>query len=101
MLDAGGKTVATLDAPPGDWINRTKATPVHYGKNAEFYAVLQTGALQRSILSFYNHEGEIAYQEVLDDNCLGITSLPGKSTDRLLVGCLGKVWEYSSKAKAN
>lgn len=101
VLDAGGKTVATLDAPPGDWIHRTKGTSVNYGKGAEFYAVLQTGVLHRSVLSFYDHEGGIAYQEVLDDNCLGITSLPRNSTDRLLVGCKGKVWEYSPMAEAN
>jgi hypothetical protein len=101
VLDAGGNTVATLDSPEGDWIHRTKGTPVRYGKDLEFYAVLQTGTLQRSMLSLYNHEGQIKYQEILADHCLGITTLPGKFADRLLVGCTGKVWEYSPKAEAD
>jgi hypothetical protein len=65
VLDARGNTVATLNAPHGDWIHRTKGTPVRYGKNAELYAVLQTGTLPRSMLSLYNYEGQITYQEVL------------------------------------
>ena len=101
VLDAEGKTIAHLDAPLGDLMHRTKGTPVRYTKNAEYYAVLQDrGALERSMLSLYDNEGQIAYQEILGDSCLSIAALPGKLGDRLLIGCSGKIWEYSPAAES-
>jgi hypothetical protein len=74
----------------------TKGAPVHYAKEAAYYAVVQNkGAGQRSMLFLYDAEGKIAYQEILADSCLGIVALPEKEGDRLLVGCSGKIWEYS------
>lgn len=99
VLDEEGRIVAHLDAPLGDLMRETKGTPVHYAKNIEYYSVLQSGKfVKRSMLSLYDHEGKIAYQEILGDDCIGIATLPGELGDRLLVGCSGKVWEYSSRA---
>jgi hypothetical protein len=103
VLDAQGRIVAHLDASLGDLMQEAKGTPVSYPRNVEYYAVLQSKkSLKRSVLSLYNHEGQIAYQEVLGDYCLGITALPGELGDSLLVGCSGKVWEYSAaRAEVN
>jgi hypothetical protein len=94
VLDAEGHTVAHFDAPLGDLMHRTKGAPVRYAKGAEYYAVLQNH-LARSVLFLFDTKQQIAYQEVIGDSCLGISALPGKSGDRLLIGCSGKVWEYS------
>ena len=96
VLDAEGKTVMHFDAPLGDLMHVTHGTPVHFQKDAAYYALLQTnGALKRSILFLYNAEGKIVYQEVLADSCFGIASMPDKAGDRLLVGCSGNILEYS------
>jgi len=96
VLDADGKSVIRLDDPLGDLMHLTHGTPVHFPKEAAYYAVLQTnGSLKRSILFLYDSEGTIAYQEILADACLSIASMPEKSADRLLVGCSGNILEYS------
>lgn len=103
VLDAEGRIVTHLDASLGDLMHEVEGTPVRYSRNVEYYAVLQSKeSLKRSVLSLYDHEGQIAYQEVLGDYCLGITALPGEVRDRLLIGCSGKVWEYSAaRVEAN
>lgn len=95
VVDTTGKTVADWDSPEGDWIHRIKGTSVQQRKNAALYAVLQTGLLPRSLLSVFNSEGKITYQEVLGDRCLAMYTIPGEFADRLLVGCANVVWEYS------
>ncbi|MGA2483337.1 MAG: hypothetical protein ABSF92_09480 [Candidatus Acidiferrales bacterium] len=96
VLDAEGKTVAHYDAPLGDLMNQPQGTPVHFPKVPSYYAVLQSnGPLKRSLLFLYDGVGKIAYQEILADACFGIASMPGKTGDRLLVGCSGDILEYS------
>jgi hypothetical protein len=70
---------------------------MRFPKQAALYALLQTNAhLKRSLLFFYNAEGKIAYQEVLGDACLGIAAVPEEAGDRLLIGCSGRILEYSA-----
>jgi hypothetical protein len=96
VLDASGKTVAERESPLGDLLNRIGATPVRFGKGAEYFAVLQNNfAKERSMLLLYDNVGQIVYQEILGETCLGITALPKKNGERLLVGCTSKIWEYS------
>lgn len=95
MLGAEGNSVASLDAPEGDWIHRANGTAVQQRNNAPIYAVLQTGILPRSLLSIYNSDGKITYQEILGDRCVAINTMPGDLADRLLIGCGSSVWEYS------
>jgi hypothetical protein len=96
VLDARGKTVNRFDAPLGNFMQLTKGTPVRYAKQAAYYAAVQSkGAWRRSMLFLYDADGKIAYQEILADSCLAIAALPEKEGDRLLVGCSGKIWEYS------
>jgi hypothetical protein len=103
VLDAQGRIVAYLDAPLSDLMQEANGTRLRYPRNVEYYAVLQSKeSLKRSVLSLYNHEGQMAYQEVLGDYCLGITAFPGELGDRLLVGCSGEVWEYfAARAEDN
>jgi hypothetical protein len=96
VLDAQGKTVAQLESPFGDLFNKTKATTVRYAKTAEYFAVLQNNSpSERSMLLLYRKDGQIVYQEILGQACLGIAALPKQGGERLLVGCAGKIWEYS------
>jgi hypothetical protein len=102
VLDADGKTVAKRESPLGDLLNNTAATPVHFGKGAEYFAILQNSfAKERTMLLLYDKDGQIVYQEILAETCLGITSVPGIDAERLLVGCASKIWEYSPVLQAN
>lgn len=95
VLDAKGKTVAERESPFGDLLNRTAATPVHFGKGTEYFAVLQNNfAQERSALLLYDKDGQIVFQEILGESCLGIATMPKKDGERLLVGCAAKIWEY-------
>jgi hypothetical protein len=47
------------------------------------------------MLLLYGEDGQIIYQEVLGESCLGMAALPKKDGERLLVGCTAKIWEYS------
>jgi hypothetical protein len=96
VLDVNGKTVAELESPLGDLLNRSAATPIRFGKGAEYFAVLQNSfAKERSMLLLYDKNGQIAYQEILGESCHGMAALPTKDGERLLVGCAAKIWEYS------
>jgi len=102
VLDASGKTVAQLESPLGDLLDKTKATIVRYGKGAEYFAVLQNNSpWQRSMLLLYGKDGQIVYQEILGKSCLGIAALPEKAGEQLLVGCAGKIWEYSRASQTD
>lgn len=102
VLDAEGKTVTHFDSPLGDLMDQTHGTPVHFPKDASYYAVLQNnGPLKRSILLLYDAVGKIAYQEILADSCFGIAAMPEKAGDRLLVGCSGNILEYSPITDGN
>ena len=102
MLDAKGKTVAQLESPLGDLLNKTKATTVRYGKGTEYFAVLQNNsAWERSMLLLYGKDSQIVYQEILGESCLGIAALPQEDGERLLIGCAGRVWEYSPVPQTN
>jgi len=102
VLDAKGKTVAQLESPLDDLLNKTKGTSVRYGKGAEYFAVLQNNsAWERSMLLLYDKDGQIVYQEILGDSCLGIAAVPQEDAERLLIGCAGRIWEYSPVPQTN
>jgi hypothetical protein len=95
ILDAHGKKVTELDSPLGGLLSRMSATPIRFGKGAEYFAVLKNEPwLERSMLFLYSGDGQIEYQEILGESCPGIAALPEKDGERLLVGCTGKIWEY-------
>ena len=100
LLDSNGKRVTELESPLGDLFNRMSATPIRFGKGAEYFAVLEN-RLERSMLLLYGEDGKIVYQEILDEPCLGIAALPKKDGERLLVGCSAKIWEYSPVLPVN
>jgi hypothetical protein len=97
VLDATGKTVAKLESPPlGSSLNQIAAIPVQFGKGRRYFAVLQNSfAKERSALLLYDNDGQIAYQEILAETCLGMATLPGIDANQFLVGCASKIWQYS------
>jgi hypothetical protein len=99
VLDSAGKKVAELESPVLDLFQSFSATPVRFKDGSEYFAVLgKNYAADRSMLLLYDGRGMIAYQEILGEPCLGLAALPEKGSDRLLVGCSAKIWEYSETA---
>src|SRR5277367_2135495 len=102
ILDAHGDRVTELDNPLGGLFARFSATPVRFSAGAEYYAVLEDNSPdERSMLVLYAQDGQIAYQEILGESCLGMTAYSTKNTERLLVGCEDKIWEYSPLPRTN
>ncbi|PYT95340.1 MAG: hypothetical protein DMG38_27340, partial [Acidobacteria bacterium] len=60
-----------------------------------YAALLNKSPARRSMLLLYDKGGQIAYQEILGESCLGIAALPAGVGERLLVGCSDKVVEYA------
>jgi hypothetical protein len=95
VSDAAGKTVAQLDAPLGDLLNRAHGTPIEFAKGEVYYAALKSDRTRgRSILFLYDSHSRIAYQEVLGEVCSGLVPMPSAEQQRLLIGCFDKIWEY-------
>ena len=86
----------------GDLLSRMSATPIRYGKGTQHFAVLENdSASDRSMLILYAEDGQIVYQEILGESCLGMAALPKTDGERLLVGCAAKIWEYSQVLPAS
>jgi hypothetical protein len=96
VLEANGKKVRELESPLGDLFTGMSATPIRFGKGPEYFAVTRTdSSSDRSMLILYGEDGQIVYQEIVDESCLGVAALPTKNGERLLVGCNAKIFEYS------
>lgn len=96
LLDAAGKKIAELDSPMGDLFHQMSATSIRFGNGTQDFAVLENdSASDRSMLILYAEDGQIVYQEILGESCLGMAMLPKPDGERLLVGCAAKIWEYS------
>jgi hypothetical protein len=77
------------------------ATPIRFGKGAEYFAVTRSDfSSDRSMLLLYGEDGQIVYQEILGESILGVAALPTKNGERLLVGCTAKIFEYSPMLSA-
>ncbi len=102
VLDANGRSVAKLGSPLGNLFNQSAATPVQFGRPTQHFAVLQNNfAKKRSMVLLYDKAGQIAYQEILGESCLGIATLTVPDAEMLLVGCNAKIWEYSRVLQSN
>ncbi len=53
------------------------------------------------MLLLYDKAGQMAYQEILGESCHGIATLTVPDAEMLLVGCKGKIWEYSRVFQTN
>jgi hypothetical protein len=98
VLDAQGKTVATLDAIAGEWAAKSAGVPMRTTTD-RLFAVIQSGVLPRSVLSIYNAENRIVYREVLGETCPALNAVTVDSQDRLFVGCNSSVLEYTPTAR--
>lgn len=96
ILDSHGEMITELDSPLGGLFSQLSATPVRFQEGTEYFAVLENNSsAERSSLILYSQDGQIAYQEILGESCLGVAAYSRKNTERLLVGCEDKIWEYS------
>jgi hypothetical protein len=96
ILDSHGEKLTELDNPLGGLFSRFSATPVQFQEGAVYFALLENdSSAERSKLMLYGQDGQIAYQEILGESCLGMAAYPTKKTEKLLVGCADRIWEYS------
>lgn len=96
VLEANGNKIKEMDSPLGNLFTRLSATPIRFGKGTPVFAILQNDSpSDRSLLVLYAEDGQIVYQEILGESCLGLAALPTADGERLLVGCGSKILEYS------
>ena len=96
VLDARGNAVAEFESPLSDALRQAVATPVDFGNDGEYFAILQTHiAIDRSLLLLFDRDRQLVYQEILPEACQAVASLPRQTGQELLVGCEGKVLAYS------
>lgn len=97
VSDRSGNKIAELESPMGGLFSLFSATPIRLGN--EYFAVLENNfASDRSMLLLYGVDGNIAYQEILGESCLGMAALHTNNAERLLVGCSGRIVAYSQAA---
>jgi len=96
VSDRSGNKIAELESPMGGLFSLFSATPIRLGNGNEYFAVLENNfASDRSMLLFYGLDGNIAYQEILGESCLGLAALRINNSEELLVGCSGRILAYS------
>jgi hypothetical protein len=102
LLEANGNKTIELDSPLGNLFTRVGAAPIRFGKGIRHFAVLENySPSDRSMLVLYTEDGQIVYQEILGESCLGVAALPTGAGKRLLVGCDSKILEYSPVLPTN
>lgn len=93
---ATGTKIATQDAPGLSRFANIHGTPLKISASSTYYAsVLDYSIWDRAALIIHDETGRVVYQEVMADTCVAAAPLPGAKGETLLVGCAGKVWEYS------
>jgi hypothetical protein len=102
VLEANGKKIMEMDSPLGNLFKWFSATPIRFGKGTPVFAILKNDSpSDRSLLVLYAENGQIVYQEILGESCLGVAALPTGAGERLLVGCDSKILEYSPVLLSN
>lgn len=95
VLDSHGEIVTHFESPLGALLSNLAGTSVSFSDNNSYYALLQSyRPADRSMLSLFDEKSQLAYQEVLGENCEAVASVPVKSHEALLVGCEDKIFSY-------
>jgi hypothetical protein len=91
-----GDTLQKLEAPLAVSDMKPVGTPIRFSSFARAYAALLTRQTwNRSILYFFDDSGRLLYEEVIAENCGALQLNPLADHETLLVGCDGKILEYS------
>jgi len=102
LLEANGNKIMEMDSPLGNLFKWFSATPIRFGKGTPVFAILNNDSpSDRSMLVLYDENGQIMYEEILGESCLGVAAIPTADGERLLVGCESKVLEYSPALSSN
>jgi hypothetical protein len=100
VFDFDGKTITQYNAPLSGRLGEARGIPIKFNSSKpEFFAVIvEYSNWDRSLLYIYGQDNSLVYQEILPEACASIASISIDSTDKeaLLVGCNGKVWNYST-----
>jgi len=91
-----GNIVARLEAPGSERMGDAYGTTVRLPNGTRYYAALLSYFWDRAVLYVYDAEGRLVYHEVVGEKCGAVAAIPAGAAERLLVGCQGKVWEYSA-----
>jgi len=101
VLDAAGKTLATLDSVESDALTAEFALPFRLNGQAGYcFAVLTSRPMPfgdtSSTLAIYNAKGAAIDSESFLEYCGALALLPGKAgqPDHLLVGGTGHIYEF-------
>jgi hypothetical protein len=103
IVGLDGKTIVRLPAQiHGDGDPETKGTPLQSSSGASYYVGLQRYELwTRSVLRVYDDQRQSVYEEVLAENCGALQTIAGESgSENILLGCDGKVLQYTLREKA-
>lgn len=99
VFDLFGNSVVHFDAPISGTLGHARGVPtkIQSDRSEYFAVVVEFRNWNRSILYVYGSDKKLVYQEIIPEACQSIASLSfnSKNRDTLLVGCDGKVWEYS------
>jgi hypothetical protein len=105
VFDFDARVVAQFKAPDCGTLGRARGTPVKIkSEESEYFAVIvEFGRWEKSILYVYSPSGELLYQEILPEACASIAAVPldKSETETILIGGLGRVWQYKVRDSVN
>ena len=95
VIGFDGNIATRLPAPGSDRTGDAYGTTVQLRNGTSYFAAVLSYFWDRAALYVYDPEGQLIYHEVLGEKCGAVAAVPSGAAERLLVGCQGKVWEYS------
>jgi len=105
LFDFDAKTVAQFKAPKCGTLGHARGTPVKIRSGQPEYlaVIVEFRNWQKSILYVYNPAGKLVYQEILSEACASIAavSLDKSERETILIGGVGKVWQYKVQDATN
>jgi hypothetical protein len=96
LFDRQGNPTTRLEASGVERLGDAFGTTVRFSGREAFYATIIAYPLwDRSLFFIHGLKGQLLFKEVIPSECSAILALPKDKFERLLVGCTGKVLEYS------
>jgi hypothetical protein len=99
LFDFYGKIVAQFNAPISGSLGdaRGVSTKIVSDQPEYFAVIVEFSTWDKSVLYIYGSDKILVYQEIIPEACASLASISIDATNKeiLLLGCNGKVWEYS------
>jgi hypothetical protein len=95
VLTTKGLKSAQYSAPePKEVGVRVAATPIFTGSEWDFAVLVRDPRWDRSVVYVYDPAGKLIYEEIANDGCAAIGTMPGAGAENLMLGCRDHVWKY-------